>query len=63
MYEIKPDGPAALVVLKHGNLAGHILRTRRTAARWKACTVTGHLAYFTTLSAAADFIKGNAPPT
>lgn len=55
-FEIKRDGPAALVILKRGAIAGHVVRSKRDRTLWRAATVQGELRHVRSVSAGVDFI-------
>lgn len=50
-FEIKRDGPAALVILKNGAIAGHIVRSNRDRTLWRAATMRGDLRHVRSISA------------
>lgn len=55
-FEIRRDGPAALVILRHGAIAGHVERSRRDRTLWRSVTVSGQLRHVRSVSAGVEHI-------
>lgn len=55
-YEIRRDGPAALVIIRRGAVAGWVERSRRDSTIWRAVTVRGELKQVRTVSQAVEHI-------
>lgn len=55
-YEVRRDGPAALVILKGGAIVGHVVRSRRDRTLWRAVTVSGELRHVRSISCGVDHI-------
>ena len=55
-FEIRRDGDAALVIIRHGAVAGYVERSRRDRTQWRAVTVSGELRKCHSVSAAVDHI-------
>jgi len=55
-FEIKRDGPAALVIIRRGAVAGYVERSRRDRTLWRSVTVSGQLRHCHSVAAAVDHI-------